>query len=404
MGENEVKKPSHRRNRERNKRIRLYTNIAKYALIVIVAAVVIAAVVSVVNKTGGFGSISKKPNANNGAGDNGNTEVTNVLEKDSVPEINDLVNRYFAAIHDCDIEALSKIVASTAAVSEDQLRTEAEFVESYNNVVCYVAKGVVDKTYITYVSYGLKLLNIATPAPCMMRLYICTNDNGDLYIFNENTVDENTAAYMDELNSSAEVAALIKTVDDSLQTARGVDAELDKFVAMLNGENSDGPQEPASEAPEESSAPVDNSPFEDVNETVYAKENVRIRAAATADAEVVGALAAGESIKRTGYNDNWSRVEYNGDTCYIAAGFLTTKNPNQDDDGFISVDEKVYAKESVRVRKSPKSDAEEIGYLLKGDSCKRIAYNDNWSRVLFDGGRTGYIAAGYLTEHAPDED
>lgn len=67
--------------------------------------------------------------------------------------------------------------------------------------------------------------------------------------------------------------------------------------------------------------------FQDVDETVYATETVNIRVNADTAAEAVGKLRAGKSVKRTGYNDTWSRVEYEGQICYIASAYLTTEEP-----------------------------------------------------------------------------
>ena len=114
---------------------------------------------------------------------------------------------------------------------------------------------------------------------------------------------------------------------------------------------------------------------------------------------MAGTIQAGESIHRTGYNDNWSRVEYGGETCYIAAGFLTMTEPGAGD-GFTEVDERVYAKESVRIRKSPEDGAEVVGTLLEGESLRRTGYNDQWSRVIYEG-ETCYIGAGFLTTADP---
>lgn len=64
------------------------------------------------------------------------------------------------------------------------------------------------------------------------------------------------------------------------------------------------------------------SSFTSVNETVTATVNCKIRATASTDGEVLGTLPGGNTITRTGVNDTWSRVEYNGQTAYIASEFL----------------------------------------------------------------------------------
>ena len=67
---------------------------------------------------------------------------------------------------------------------------------------------------------------------------------------------------------------------------------------------------------------------QETKETVYATAGVNIRAKASADADVIGTLAAGGSITRTGKTSNgWSRVDYNGQTGYIKSDYLTTTKP-----------------------------------------------------------------------------
>lgn len=235
-------------------------------------------------------------------------------------------------------------------------------------------------------------------------------------------MDSAVVSYMEEVNSREDVKALMSDVDVRLTEAMAADEALNALVSKLHGNSTPAEGETSPEGEEtsaETEAPTetptetptdtptetpaaDSGSFTDVDETVYAKEGVNIRKAPQADAEVAGTIQAGESIHRTGYNDNWSRVEYGGETCYIAAGFLTMTAPDEGD-GFTEVDERVYAKESVRIRKSPEEGAEVIGTLLEGESLKRTGYNDQWSRVIYEG-ETCYIGAGFLTTADPSED
>ena len=68
-----------------------------------------------------------------------------------------------------------------------------------------------------------------------------------------------------------------------------------------------------------------------VNETVYATAGVHIRKSYSTDSEVVGSLAKGSSITRTGVCDNgWSRVQFNNTDAYIYGDYLTTSAPAAD--------------------------------------------------------------------------
>lgn len=68
-----------------------------------------------------------------------------------------------------------------------------------------------------------------------------------------------------------------------------------------------------------------------VNETVYATAGVHIRKSYTTDSKVLGSLAKGDSILRTGVCENgWSRIQYESKDAYIYGEYLTTKKPNED--------------------------------------------------------------------------
>ena len=58
--------------------------------------------------------------------------------------------------------------------------------------------------------------------------------------------------------------------------------------------------------------------YEPRDEEVYATQKVNIREAASTDAAKAGSLEAGASIHRIGYTAEWSKVEYNGTTCYLS--------------------------------------------------------------------------------------
>lgn len=68
-----------------------------------------------------------------------------------------------------------------------------------------------------------------------------------------------------------------------------------------------------------------------VDETVYATAGVYIRESCTTDSKVLGSLAKGSSIKRTGACENgWSRVLYADRDAYIYGEYLTTEKPKED--------------------------------------------------------------------------
>lgn len=68
-----------------------------------------------------------------------------------------------------------------------------------------------------------------------------------------------------------------------------------------------------------------------VNETVYTTAGVHIRESYTTDSKVLGSLAKGDSVLRTGVCENgWSRVQYQDKDAYIYGEYLTTNKPKED--------------------------------------------------------------------------
>ncbi|MCD7856741.1 MAG: N-acetylmuramoyl-L-alanine amidase [Clostridiales bacterium] len=90
-------------------------------------------------------------------------------------------------------------------------------------------------------------------------------------------------------------------------------------------------------APEEAADSSDLTPeeeaeplvFTEVSETVWATANVNIRTGPSTETDIVAVLSAGNSVTRTGYQESWSQVDYEGTVCYISTAYLTTEEPVQ---------------------------------------------------------------------------
>ena len=71
--------------------------------------------------------------------------------------------------------------------------------------------------------------------------------------------------------------------------------------------------------------------FTDVNETVYVKTSggsLRVRSLPSTDGSILGSLANGASVIRTGVGENgWSRITFEGATAYVSTDYLTTTAP-----------------------------------------------------------------------------
>lgn len=158
--------------------------------------------------------------------------------------------------------------------------------------------------------------------------------------------------------------------------------------------------------------------FNDINETVTAKieVNLRDKPSQDTDASVIATIKNGQTVTRTGISSSgWSRVIYNGVTCYAVSSYLTTdlSNPvlettqppaSGTDSGntiktqFKEVNETVTAKIEVNLRSLPSvTDAEVVTKIVNGDKVIRtgISEDTGWSRVEYNG-QTLYCVSSYL--------
>lgn len=375
----------------------------------------------------------------------GSAETVIELTEDTDPGINELFTTYFANLAKGDVKALGRIMVN--APDKDTVAKESEYIEDYQNIKCYSKKGILDDTCVVYVYYEVKFRNIDTLAPSMIREYVCTNEDGTLYI-NNGEVSGEVASWLEEVHASDSAQKLVNSVNDALTKAASSDKKLYELIAKLNegaGNAAASAEEPGtaeqketgeSETTKAETSKADTSKAEasktetsktettkaetskaestakettrtaettaketeykafDKKTTMYAQENLNIRKKASADSELMGKLIAGDSITALGTTGKWTVVSYKGGKAYILSELLGKKKPDLGV-SFKDVDETVEATQNVRMRKQPNANAEVAGMLPGGTSVTRTGYDSNWSRIVYNG-KTVYVATEYL--------
>lgn len=396
--------------------------------------------------TGCSSSADKNKDADNESGiipieneTNGSADAAIELTEDTDPGINELFTTYFADLAKGDVEALAKIMVN--APDKNTVAKESEYIEDYQNIKCYSKEGLLDNTYIVYVYYEVKFKNIDTLAPSMIREYVCTNEDGTLYI-NNGTVDGEVATWLEEVQASDSARKLVDQVNGSLTKAAESDQKLYDLIAKLNEgagtEESTAQESSAKESSAQATTAAKESEKEsskaetgesettkaettkaaettkvaettkaaettaketeykafDKKKTMYAQENLNIREKASADSKLMGKLIAGDSVTALGTKGDWTVISYKKGKAYILSELLGTKKPDLGV-SFKSVDETVEATQNVRMRKQPDANAEVVGTLPGGTKVKRTGYDSKWSKIVYNG-KTVYVASEYL--------
>lgn len=346
----------------------------------------------------------------------------NLLEKDAYPAVNELVKKYFAGLSAGDTAMVEETVDVLTDEEKQVIERKKDYIEAYNNVICYTKKGLEEGSYVVFAAYDMKLVNIETAAPGVMALYVASAEDGSLYIFNGEASEE-LQNYVLELAAEEEVAAIISDIDARYQQLAAEDEDLGKFAeTMLQSQKEQEEETP--EAPAEGNDEQATELKEPVSTTVT--DNVRLRKERSAESEMLDTLASGTGVKvYANYADGWSKIEYNGVTGYCKTEFLestegvptaneengtteetaqpetetqteeTTQNTTAE---VTSVNRQMQFKEAVRIRAERSADSEKLANAYTKELVMVIEnYSDGWSKVNYND-IVGYCKTEFLEE------
>lgn len=143
------------------------------------------------------------------------------LEKDTYPQVNEVVGAYFQAKIDQDPAALYQVFGKADDGNMDYykkaLKEEAVYVQDYQDVTCYTRKGLTEDSFVVYVTYDVKFNRVDTLAPGIMWCYVAKDESGS-YKIRENVIGEE-ADYVAEQNRTEGIRLLNRQVKAELKEA-----------------------------------------------------------------------------------------------------------------------------------------------------------------------------------------
>lgn len=184
------------------------------------------------------------------------------LKKNAYPEINELMNTYFKALADGDIETVKKIMilgdGETFEKKEENMKSEGEYIEAYDNIDCYTKNGPEENSYVVYVAYDIKFLQMDTLVPGLARLYVVADEDSNFCIYSP--YSNEVEAYMDEVDKSEDVIILTREVDEKMAAALETDNKLKAFIeTLVKGGTGETPASPSEEETTAESQPADTT-------------------------------------------------------------------------------------------------------------------------------------------------
>lgn len=274
----------------------------------------------------------------------------NNLEENSHASIDRLMEEYCECIANGDVDKLEKLVDVLTDEEKEKIQARSNFIEAFENISCYTKNGPVTDSYIVFLCYDMRLINIKTSAPDIVCLYVSAKDEkGDRYIhYGDASQDAELQSYVMELESDPEVKALYDDVSTRYQEAMESDEMLREYIQSITGQVSAESESEGSEgesgetsAAEESEENTGEGASDDeaeepaeaeteqpqeagvVNRETRVTESVNVRKEASTESERLALAYQGDKITQIeSYDDGWSKVEYKGMTGYVKTEFL----------------------------------------------------------------------------------
>ena len=349
------------------------------------------------------------------------------LEKDAVPGIKELFETYHKAMVDGDTATMEKLVYYMDATEILRAAETSKYIDSYPPLEIYTKAGPKEGTYVAYVYGEIKFHDYDKPVPGMRTYYVCTNEDGELYINEDGEESDSELHYMREIQVQGDVIDLNNKVAEAYNKMLVDDpqmadfllelkAEIEKNVgeALARAEESEAPEEVAEEeAPEETG---EEAPVEVVTK-VKTTDVVNIRTSDSETADKLGKASVGDEFELLEEKGNgWSKIKYEGGEAFIKSEYLEPSETMAASDAEQNEDEEeedtqeqadnssdstatngtVRVKETVRIRSGASENSEKIATAYMGETFEVIMKQaDGWTKIKYNG-KTAYVKSEFV--------
>lgn len=360
------------------------------------------------------------------AEEDGLTVPEEALEKDAYPEVNNLVKQYYQALVDGDMDTIKSIKNYMDEEEELKILKKSEFIEGYPVLTVYTKKGPEEGSYIAYVQYEVKFVNHEGTAPGLNTLYICTAEDGNLYI-NANELEESVVEYLKTISVQNDVVDLFNTVQVAYNDVKTENEELSTFLDELPNLLAEAVSETLEEqeALEMAAEPVVAEAEPEVQVIVTKVKTtavVNVRTSDSVEADKLGKTTNGQILELIEERVNgWSKVNFEGKEGFIKSEYLeveetemvVNENPAAESEivaetttdaettaettgEVFSTPKKAKITSTVRVRAGSGTDTDVLGTVYKGAEIFVLEQLSNgWSKVDYED-KEGYIKSEYL--------
>lgn len=326
-----------------------------------------------------------------------------------------LIATYYNAVALGDTDTIASICDVVTETEILRYKEMANYIESYPVLEVYTKPGYEEGSTIAYVYYKVTFNNQTEQSPGYQAHYICTNEQGELYLKKGESSDA-VNEYIGIVSSQDDVVdfnnritveynELMVNHPELLEYLNELTTQVNKSVgeilaqqAAAATESTAGGEGETPETPADGTTPSEETPAEPTIQYATATDTVNVRVSDSELAERLGKVATGTQLQLLEQRANgWSKVLYDNQEGYIKSEFLqvsaSTGNA-ESADGTQSIGT-VTATTNINVRASASETAERLGVLAGGESAELLANENGWSKINYNG-QVGYVKSEFV--------
>lgn len=323
-------------------------------------------------------------------------------------ELFTLIATYYNAVAQGDVETIRSVCSETTDTQLLRIQEKAKYLEYYPVLDIYTKPGYGEGEMIAYVYYKMVFTNYEEEIPGFVAWYVCTDEQGQLYI-NTGERSEEVEAYIaavstqddvvevnnrvnveynEVVTANPELLTYMQELSTSVDTAVGIALAKQNSSEEESGETQ-ASQEEGSEQQTQEEPAAENGP-----QYATATTTVNVRSSDSEEADRIGKVSGGTKVQVQEVRVNgWTKIVYEGKDGYIKSEYLQMAESvtGQEVIGTVT------ATTNINVRMAGSESAERLGMLAGGESLELLANEDGWCKVNYNG-QIGYVKADYVTQ------
>lgn len=329
-------------------------------------------------------------------------------------ELYTLLATYYNAMAEGDTETILSVCSEYSENELLRLQERAKYLEYYPTLEIYTKPGPEAGSTVAYVYYKLKFVNHAEEVPGFQAWYICTNEEGNLYINTTGELPEDVNDYIVTVSTQADVVELYNKVQVEYNEVITAHPELLTYMQELSAQVNTSvgtvlAQENASNAGEGGNTdttenenggdtgtdvqPSEETPVDNGSQYATATTTVNVRSSDSEQADKLGKVTGGSRVQvQEVIANGWTKIVFEGKDGYIKSEYLQMAESAAGQD----VIGTVTATTNINVRSAASETADRLGVLAAGESLDLLADENGWCKVKYNG-QVGYVKSDYVS-------